>query len=246
MKKALGLLLCISVLWGSAQSVFAQDALPSNAPAQDIPPAVREQLERKSRYENAIQRLERHLTVGPDGLLHLDVDRSPDIGVPGNIIDELQTGMQAVNDQVRAGAIGIEDVLLSSGRSVSDPEAPRPPVVVSATPGDVPQQAVACAGWTGIRWFWYGPRLYLNECHTQTLQSVLETGPDVSVLCAALSNGTSADIPVGIACGFAAGLVDISARALHAIDSWGGNQGVYFQLTWLNRVGWRVNWMWHQ
>ena len=153
----IALLLCISVIWGSAQPVFAQDNSP-NTPVQDAPPEVQQQLEREIRYANAIRRMEQHLTVGPAGLLHLNVERNLNISVPDNILDELQAGMHAVNEQVQAGAIGIEDVRLSSGRTVLGPEIPQPSGIASSISGNVPQQAVACAGWTGMRWFWHGPR----------------------------------------------------------------------------------------
>ena len=117
MKKVIALLLCISVILGSSQSIFAQDNSP-NTPVQDAPPAVKEQLEQEIRYTDAIRRIEQHLSVGTDGLLHLNVDRNLDISVPDNILDELQASMHAVNEQVQAGAIGIEDVRLSSGRTV--------------------------------------------------------------------------------------------------------------------------------
>ena len=116
-KKMIVLLLCISVILGSAQSIFAQDNSP-NAPFQDAPPAVKEQLEQEIRCTDGIRRMEQHLSVGTDGLLHLNVDRNLDISVPDNILDEFQARMHAVNEQVQAGAIGIEDVRLSSGRTV--------------------------------------------------------------------------------------------------------------------------------
>ena len=77
----------------------------------------------------------------------------------------------------------------------------------------------------------------------QTLQRTLDAGSDTFIQCTAISTEAIADIPVGIACGLAAGLVGISAEALHAIGSWGGNQGIYFQFTWVNWVGWRVHWV---
>lgn len=54
----------------------------------------------------------------------------------------------------------------------------------------------------------------------QTLQGTLDAGSDAFILCTAISTEAIADIPVGIACGLAAGLVGISTEALQAIDSW--------------------------
>ena len=145
----IALLLCISVILGSAQPVFAQDNSP-NTPVQDAPPEVQQQLEREIRYANAIRRMEQHLTVGPDGLLHLNVERNLNISVPDNILDEFKASMHSFNEQVQAGTIGIEDVRLSSGRTVLGPEISQPSVIAGSIPGNVLQWAVTCAGWTGI------------------------------------------------------------------------------------------------
>ena len=114
-QQALALLLCISMILGSAQSVFAQDAAPSNDPARNIPPEVQQELEQKNQFEEAIQLMEEHLTVGQDDLLHLSAARGSDIGVSESIFDELKAGMVYVNGQMQAGKVDIEEVLLNSG-----------------------------------------------------------------------------------------------------------------------------------
>ena len=114
-QQALALLLCISMIVGSAQSVFAQDAAPSNDPAQNIPPEVQQQLGQKNQFAEAIQLMEEHLTVGQDDLLHLSVARGSDIGVSESIFGKLKAGMVYVNGQMQAGKVDIEEVLLNSG-----------------------------------------------------------------------------------------------------------------------------------
>ena len=193
-----------------------------NAPAQNIPPAVREQLEPKNRFEEAIRSMERYLSVGQDGLLHLNVAHGSDIDVPDTLFDELQASMQALNGQVQAGAIGIEEVLLNSGERVIDKKAA--PLAASsafaqvaafnASGWDGPQTVLqqlesvprdhngpACIGRTGIDWLWYGPRIYLNSCHTEAWVIALGAGGAVgTALCVLITSGTIVGIPASAAC----------------------------------------------
>ena len=255
----------------SASSASAQVAT-FNAPGQNIPPAVREQLERKNRFEKAIRSMERHLSVGQDGLLHLNVARGSDIDVPGNIFDELQASMQALNGQVQAGAIGIEEVLLNSGERVIDKKAPRAPLSTSSAsaqvaafnalgwdgPRSVQQQlesvprdhnGPACIGRTGIDWLWYGPRIYLNSCHTEAWVIAVGAGGAVgTALCVLITSGTILGLPVSAVCALVGTIATtVTVATIQAISALGGHHGIYIQFTWVALIGqWQYSYMWHQ
>ncbi|RMH43797.1 MAG: hypothetical protein D6694_06605 [Gammaproteobacteria bacterium] len=191
-----------------------------------------QQLAQKTRYEEAIRRMEEHLYLAKDGQLHLNVRRGSEIGVPEGIFAELQASLGYLNTQIRAGAIRLEEVSLSSGRNIYGQEVPLT-VVASGTPAGLAPQAAACAGWTGIRWFWYGPRYYANECLTRNIIHTLSVGAALGWLSAELGF-----IPDAVVAALAA----VGAGALAWIDDIGGNRGIYWQTTWLGQWGY----VWHQ
>ncbi len=233
--RILHLLLVVALLLTFAAPAFAEGGpTPDKAnPYPDLPKAGDQwilNLGAKQAYEDAIQKMEPHLYLGVDGLLHLDVDSGQTIGVPDDIFQELSSGLAIANAHILAGDLQIEDIALSNGMNLLGQEAP----VHVLSPETMSAMGVTCAGWTGVIYTWYGPRYYLDECKTQALEGALWMGAGA----AAIASFFGVDVPADLI----GGILAIGAGAIQAVDGWGGNRGVYFQTSWWGQFGW----MWHQ
>ena len=106
-----------------------------------------------------------------------------------------------------------------------------------------------CLGRTGLDWLWYGPRIYLNSCHTTTWATAIGGGATVgAALCTLITSGTIIGIPAGVACGvLMVALGAVAVTTITATNQMGGGHGVYIQFTWLAVLGqWQYAWIWHQ
>ncbi len=87
-------------------NVFADRTKP---PAKSL---TEEKAARKE-YQQAIRQMEKHIAI-ENGLLVLKVKRGADIGMDQGIFDELAGALEGTNDQIKAGVIKIEEIVLQS------------------------------------------------------------------------------------------------------------------------------------
>ena len=238
------LLLVVALLLTFAAPAFAEGGpTPDKAnPYPDLPKAGDQwiqNLEAKQAYEDAIQKIEPHLYLGVDGQLHLDVDSGQTIGVPDDIFQELSSGLDIANAHIQAGDLQIEDIALSNGMNILGQQAR----VYKVSPEVMSAMGVTCAGWTGITYNWWGPRIYLNHCATQDLIDLLQVGVGISGLASYISAQVGA-APVSAVFAIAGFAMAINYPYINYLDRHGGYRGVYFQLHWNLQLP--VWWVWHQ
>lgn len=231
--KSVHVLLLISMIFVWVSPTFALRNAVSSSDQQPSEDRFRENLENKQAYEEAMIIMEQYLIVGDEGLLHLSMNiRQEEINP--DVFNLLRNQIQETNKLIRAGELSLDEiVLVSTGRNVLGAEL---------TLSEYSSSKVShCAGWTGIIYTAWGPRYYFNECHTQAIQGMLWAGTGGTAICAAIAAYLGA-APVALICALAAGLGSIGAGAIQAVDGLGGNQGIYFQMSWTSQI----LWMWHQ
>jgi len=238
------LLLVVALLLTFAAPAFAEGGpTPDKAnPFPEVPKAGDkwvQNLEAKQAYEDAIQKMEPHLYLGVDGQLHLDVDSGQAIGVPEDIFQELSSGLVEANVRIQAGDLQVEDIALSNGMNLLGQEAP----VYRVSPEMMSALGVTYAGWTGVVYNWWGPRVYLNHYATLDLIDMLWMGAAFGTMVATISAYLGA-APVALVSGVVASAMGIGAPYINFLDRHGGYRGVYFQFHW--NVFLPVMWIWYQ
>lgn len=217
----------VSPTYAQSQVVSDLDHTPSS---QD---RFQENLENKQTYEEAIIYIEQYLIVGEDGLFHLTID-AKQVSIDRDLFEFLRSQVQETNKLIQDGELALEDIMLiSTGRNIFGDHL--------ALNNYSNSMASSCAGWTGTIYTVVGPSYYFNECQTQAIQGMLWAGTGATGICAAIA-GYLGVAPVALVCALAAGLGAIGAGAIQAIDGLGGNQGVFFQMSWSGDL----LYIWHQ
>ena len=85
--------------------------------------------------------------------------------------------------------------------------------------------------------YWFGYRLYYDNCLTLDVIDLLYGGAGAAALCAATA-AYFGNIPVGAVCGAATGLWTMGAAWINYKNRQGGYQGIYVD------VDWNFDWMW--
>jgi hypothetical protein len=105
------------------------------------------------------------------------------------------------------------------------------------TQAELEIEAPSCAGRSALENFWWGRKVYLDECQSKSFIAALKGA-------AAGGGGCAALVPhpiVKAACAAFGALSGVSAYGLEAIDSAGGNQGLIIYWPWIGG-----GWAWHQ
>lgn len=235
-QKIASFLLVLVLLFPSAVPALAAKVTPSRPdkmpPSFQLPKSQRwiQNVERKRAYEDAIRKMERHLYLGADGLLHLDVDSGEAIGVPNDVFQELSSGLAITNAHLRAGDLRVNDIALSNGTNLLGQRVP----LRRVSPETMSAVRASCAGWTGITYTWFGPRYYLDNCMAQALAAALASAAGAVAFFSGLGFNIPADA-IG-------GLLAFGGGYILAVDALGGFQGIYIQVFWSGSLGW----IWHQ
>jgi hypothetical protein len=233
LKKSLNLLVIVAMLFGMIGPAFAEESPITNQQEQeaDYTELLKEVEAQKIRYEHAVQQMERHIYVGKDGLFHLEVESGTALGIDEEIYEELGSALARTNDLIASGKLALEEIAFADGRNIFGEEVRL----------DNAGYMVSCAGWTGVIYTWQGPRVFLNDCHTQTLIYLIGVGAGLATICAAIG-ALLQGYPIALVCGLVAGVLAVGAGALGAVNSWGGFQGLWFQLDWT----YNLLYFWHQ
>ncbi len=185
---------------------------------------VQELTAQRERYENAIQQMEKHLRKGPDGKFQLTAKSAAEVGIDADLFTHLSNSLQSANQKIDRGELKAEEVGFSSQTRLP---AARP--------------ATACAGRNLMLHYWWGVKIFVDECVTQSIESDLALAVGgtaiATTIAAALGVTAAAALPIGLV----AGILGLAQRGIQAIDVMGSNHGVVFNVTWIAAF-----WIWHQ
>ena len=144
----------------------------------DTQPALVSDVAAQEAHYDAIQRMEQHLEIASDGTFQLNIKSGAEIGVDEATFAALHEGMEQTNALLRKGELQLNEV---QTHTLATPATSVPSTTDEITPD-------ACNGRTGIDWYWWGPRIFLNSCDTVSLQAALVAG-DLAAAAVAISIG---------------------------------------------------------
>jgi len=186
-------------------------ALSSNLRAQ-----IQKHRDAHARLMRAVEAMKKHIAVR-NGRLHFTLparsaaEAAARLGIDPKLFSHLHRSIRHRNVRL-ARAVAMQGA------------APRRVTVSS----EIQMEDGTCAGVTKSETVWWGLRLWLDECKTQSLVSALKGAGSASAVCAAAFGAEAA-----LACG----LIGVSGVLVDSIDKWGGNQGVILSWTWLQISG---------
>jgi hypothetical protein len=160
--------------------------------------------------QDIINLLDPYVVRVGDGTLALNAPSSVSNKVGAATMNRVRSGMALVNGEIRAGRL-----VATANHHLYDPKYSALSVQ---------------GGWTGVRWYWWGFRIFLSEYYTQKFMAALAIGAGLFALCAAIPA-----LANQVVCGVLAALVAIFAGIIWLVDN--GN-GVYFTHTY-----WGSNWI---
>ncbi len=88
---------------------------------------VEEMRARMEAYMEAIRKIEEHMYVGRDKLLHIDVTSGVEIGVDEEIFQELKEALDVTNARITSGELRLHTVGLSNGKNIFGEPVPLVP-----------------------------------------------------------------------------------------------------------------------
>lgn len=255
LRKSVATLLVVVLLLVPVTPVLAAGGTPSDSgnPWQSVPPEEQQQMEemrvRMEIYMEAIRKMEEHMYVGRDKLLYVDVASGAEIGVDEGIFQELKAALEMTNARIKSGELRLYEVSLSDGRNIFGEPVPlkaADPTMLLGSAGELLLRV--CRGWTGVRFNWFGPRVYLNDCHTHYLIWLAGIGAGLATIGSAVSAATGGGAPAAIVLGVAAGVLTTGGATVGLIDEIGGHRSIYVQLRWpiWSWVPAPLGWIWHQ
>ncbi len=188
---------------------------------------VQSMQDKKAKREHAIQEMEKHLSVAKDGTIELNVKGPTDIQVDADSFNELSASLQAVNQMLHKGQLQPSQIRL---KTEAQPTAMTEAIITAAG---------TCNGTDYFGIYWWGMRLYIDECVTQDVINGMKLGAAGVATVAAYLAWTAHP---ALVLGLAAAIILLSAGLLAWIDELGGYRGLEFSVTWL----FVVSWFWHQ
>jgi hypothetical protein len=176
------------------------------------------------KFKSALWSMEDHLFINNKGLLQLDVETGAAIGIDEETFSAVKAGMETTNTLLQSGEITLDQIALDDGE-------PLMPISGKGQDGFFAASA-ACAGRSGYSFSWWHLRLtiYLNECRTQELISLLQNGTQSVCQIIVAWIGLSGFI-ASLACQGLARLVSLAASYLRKVDASGGYRGLVFQVS---------------
>lgn len=187
---------------------------------------VQSMQDKKAKREHAIQEMEKHLSV-TNGTIVLNAKNAADIQVDPDSFTELTASLQAMNKMLKSGQLQPSQVRLKT--ETQSPVSTQSIVSVSGT----------CNGTDYFGTYWWGMRLYIDECVTQDAINAMKIGASgVATLAAYLAWTGHPSLVLGLA----AAIIILSAGLVAWIDELGSYRGLEFSVTWL----FIVSWFWHQ
>ncbi|NOK64218.1 MAG: hypothetical protein GFH27_549323n43 [Chloroflexi bacterium AL-W] len=224
------LLLTFLVVFVTPLSTMAQThtaSVQEEIQQAELDRQIEEQLKLQKEYERAIVLMEQHLNVQFDGTFTLDVPNGAAIGVDEQIFNDLYQAMQNTNASIQAGVVSPAEVSMHT----------------FSTSIDEPTSIDACSGRTGVDFFWWGQRVYLDSCNTQAITDTAKgVGATVGGLCAVLSGMPGVNVPGLPTCVVAAAILAIGGFVIDGIHTAGGRNGIYID----NIIGPVPPYIWHQ
>lgn len=188
---------------------------------------VQSMQDKKAKREHAIQEMEKHLSVAKDGTIVLGVKNPADIQVDPDSFNELSSSLQAVNHMLQTGQVRPNQIRLKTET--------QSPIMGEATI----TAAGTCNGTDYFGTYWWGMRLYTDECGTQDIINAVKLGASGAAALAAYLAWTGHP---ALVLGLVSALLLLSAGLLAWIDELGGYRGLEFSVTWI----FVVSWFWHQ
>lgn len=254
LRKSMGVLLTVVLLLLPTITALATGKAPpiSTSPLQFSSSEDHQQVEemraRMEAYTEAIRKMEKHMYVGRDKLLHVDITSGAEIGIDEEIFQELKEALNATNARIKSGNLRLHEISLSDGKNIFGEPVPLISANSALLLGAAEKLFRWCRGWTGIRYNWYGPRVYINDCYTHYIIWLLGIGAGLSTIGSAVSAATGWGAPAAIVFGVAAGVLTVGAGTIGLIDEIGGHRGIYVQLKW--PIWWwapaPLAYIWHQ
>lgn len=172
----------------------------------------------RDEYEGAIAAIEQNLDRSPDGKFHLKVSDARKLGIRQDVFDHLRWSLERTNEMIAKGEVKVEAVRRHGDMQL----APR-------------QAAAVCNGRDLLLTYWWGTKVYVNECLTQAIEHALAIGAGAVAIAGLLS--VIGAVPAAIVGGF----LGIESEYIQLIDALGSGQGVIFNQPWVG-----PGWIWHQ
>ncbi len=234
---------------------FAQAPANGNTPPTTLSPAQMQQMQEMQAkieaYQEAAQRMETHIHLGRDKLLHLDVKSGEEIGVDPGIFAQLKAALEHTDDLLLERQISIGEVAFSNNRNIFGREVALQRVDGNSIEG-FGTPGLNCAGWTGVRWYWGGPEFYINECWTQGWITLLEGGYRIEAVATTVAKALGKISWQAAAWGGVAySVTNLGAWGIDKVDAWGGRKGIRIKTYWClpnptNPYPVRFGWLWYQ
>jgi hypothetical protein len=185
---------------------------------------VEEYKKKKDEFERAIRQVEKHVQK-KGGRLTLEAKDAKAVDVDPVLFDDLKRALDNTNEQVKSGKLKLDEVLLKT------------PDLTSR--GDRPSGVdVAAVNHSGIQYFWWGYRVFLDHTETDGIAAILQQGAAAGAVLAFLTSAIGGAIPAGVV----AGILSLASGVLMSICGAGGHEGIYFNFAW-PAIWWGV---WHQ
>jgi len=252
-RKSITVLVVMILLLLPVTTVFASgEAPPDVVSSKTVSPDLQQVEEMQARmkaYMDAIRKMEEHMYVGRDKLLHVDLASGAEIGVDEDIFQELKAALDITNARIKSGDLRLHEVSLSDGKNIFGEPVPLVATDTTLLLGSAGELLSRwCNGWTGVRFNWFGPRVYLNDCHTHYVIWLAGIGAGTATIGAAVTGATGGGAPAAVTLGVAAGVLTVGGATVGLIDEIGGHRGIYVQLKW--PIWWwlpaPLGWIWHQ
>lgn len=192
----------------------------------------------KDKFERAILLLDPYVHPQKDGTFTLDA-AAQQLDIEPDVFTHLTSSLEHGNAQARLGRTQPQSGAISF---LSGPGGPGPGNGGNGGPGGSPTPPPprkTCAGQDVLLTYWWGFKLYVDECLTQSLEKLLalaiaETGAAAAI---AAILGVTPAIPLVLI----SGILAADNQFLMYVDSLGASNGLIFNQTRLGPF-----WVWHQ
>lgn len=188
--------------------------------------------DKRSKHLQAIQEMEKHLSVASDRSIVLNVKSAADIQVDPDAFNELSQSLQALNQLLRTGQVHPSQIRLKTET--------HPPVAAGEA---LVTAAGTCNGQDNFATYWWGMRLWTDECKTRDIiNDAGSGGAALGAIAAVLNLIPGVGAIIGSVLKVASLLLGVGSSAMNFVDGLGNDNGLEFSITWL----FIISWFWHQ
>jgi hypothetical protein len=191
--------------------------------AAAAPPDVQRVDATKTKYQHAINEIEKHLSASSDGTIVLSVKDPAEINVEPDVFDELSKSLGKVNNLLHTGQLHGSHVGLKTDFGAS-----------AALVEPRMTAAGSCAGTDQTFIYWWGAKVDFNECATQEIIAGMQAGTGIAAIVALIFGATG----VGVLTAVIGALLALGQGVIQYYDQVCGHRGVAIYFTWFSVIPW--------